>query len=104
MNDGLKDTVRRDLVSLLTSNPKVKRIVLFGSRAMGTYRPASDIDLALEGPELHLLDLLEFKRLIAEQNLLLDVDLLIYDSISNKALLSHIARHGVCWWPRRNEE
>lgn len=104
MNDGLKDTVRRDLVTLLTSNPRVKRIVLFGSRAMGNYRPASDIDLALEGPELHLSDLLEFKRLIAELNLLLDVDLLICENISNKDLLSHIARHGVCWWPGKNDE
>lgn len=104
MNDGLKDSVRRDLVTLLSSNPKVKRIVLFGSRAMSTYRPASDIDLALQGPELHLSDLLEFKRRIAELNLLHDVDLVIYDSIGNKDLLDHIARHGLCWWPEGNEE
>ncbi|MCQ2364234.1 MAG: nucleotidyltransferase domain-containing protein [Akkermansia sp.] len=104
MNDGLKDTVRRALVTLLSSNPRVKRIVLFGSRAMGTYRPASDIDLALQGPELRLSDLLEFKRHIAELNLLHDVDLVIYDGIGNKDLLDHIVRHGVCWWPEGGEE
>lgn len=100
MNDGLTEDIRRALIQLLAGNPKVKRIVLFGSRAMGNYRPASDIDLALEGDELHLSDLLVFKRRIAELDLLQDVDLVIIRSIRNADFLSHIARHGICWWPR----
>jgi len=34
-------------LGILTANPRVERVVLFGSRAMGTHTPESDIDLAL---------------------------------------------------------
>ena len=57
MNDGLKERNRAKIRQVLTSHPGVERAVLFGSRATGTYRPGSDVDLALAGDGLTHSDL-----------------------------------------------
>jgi predicted nucleotidyltransferase len=40
------------VIGLLAANPKVNRVLVFGSRARGDFRPTSDLDLALDAPEL----------------------------------------------------
>lgn len=55
MNDGLTDEDREGIQSVLATCPKVQKAILFGSRAMGTFRSASDVDIALEGEGLTLL-------------------------------------------------
>ncbi len=51
-NHGLTNKLVARLNGVLSRFPEVERAVLFGSRAKGTYRPGSDIDLALGGREL----------------------------------------------------
>ncbi|MEZ4651196.1 MAG: nucleotidyltransferase domain-containing protein [Candidatus Eisenbacteria bacterium] len=52
---GCLDPTALDLIrSVLSRHPKVTGAILFGSRAKGTARPASDVDLALEGVETPL--------------------------------------------------
>ena len=72
-------------------------MVLFGSRALGTHRPASDIDLALFGKQLTIGDLISLRSALAELNLPVEIDLLIYDQISNTDLKHHIDTHGKEW-------
>ena len=43
---------------VLAQHPVVVSAVLYGSRAMGNYRPGSDIDLCLDAPGLSLAELL----------------------------------------------
>ena len=47
-NYGLKDSVVEEIISL-AKKYDIDRLVLFGSRAWGTYSRASDIDLAAYG-------------------------------------------------------
>ena len=49
MNDGLKEKNCKTIISILASNERVERVVLFGSRAMETFSPESDVDLILYG-------------------------------------------------------
>ncbi len=56
MNDGLSEASRLTMVDILRSHPGVVKAVLFGSRAMGTYSPESDIDICLFGDTLTLTD------------------------------------------------
>ena len=72
-------------------------MVLFGSRAKGTHRPASDIDLALFG-ELDSAALAFAARLLDESLLPYHVDLLPHRDIANAELLVHIERVGVVMW------
>jgi predicted nucleotidyltransferase len=47
-------------VALLAAHPKVKQVLVYGSRARGDFNPASDLDLAVDAPEITLS---EFARL-----------------------------------------
>lgn len=49
---GLSASTLAEIARVLSAFPGVERAILFGSRAKGTQRPGSDIDLALVGPAL----------------------------------------------------
>ncbi|MBW2050263.1 MAG: restriction endonuclease subunit S [Deltaproteobacteria bacterium] len=100
MNDGLKDKHRRAIIDILAAHPGVERAVLFGSRAMGTFTAASDVDIALFGDSLTLDDQARLARKIDELTIPQRVDLLRYKTIKDKNLRAHIRRHGVEWFSR----
>lgn len=101
MTDGLKPKHRAALIGTLSDNPKVERIVLFGSRAMETFTPASDVDIALFGSGLTLGDQAALSEAVAELSIPQRADILIYHRIGNQALREHIRKHGVEWFARR---
>jgi len=101
MTDGLKPEYRRAIIETLSANPKVERVVLFGSRAMGTFTPTSDIDLALFGDDLTLSDQAALTEAMAELAIPQRVDILIHHRIENQALRDHIRKHGVEWFARK---
>ncbi len=100
MNDGLKDKHRKAIFDILTANPRVERVVLFGSRAMGTFTTTSDVDLALFGDELTLTDQARLAAAIDKLPMAQQVDLLLYKSIDNDKLKQHIKKHGKEWFCR----
>ena len=70
------------------------RVILFGSRAMGTHRANSDVDLALDGETSPL----QAERLAAgldELPLPYRFDVLSLCNVTNADLVAHIARVGV---------
>ncbi|MFE8073395.1 nucleotidyltransferase domain-containing protein [Marinobacteraceae bacterium S3BR75-40.1] len=85
--EGIKDVFGR--------HPDIWRATLYGSRAKGTHRSGSDIDLVLTAPELTWE---EFNKVVSEiDDLLLPwkVDLALEHQIENQDLLDHIQRVGV---------
>lgn len=68
-----------------------KRVILFGSRARGTSRPKSDIDLAVEGcPDFDAL----YDRLQNELWSLLNVDVVELNDQTSRELVHEIQRDG----------
>jgi type I restriction enzyme S subunit len=100
MTDGLKPEHRQAIIETLAANPKVERIVLFGSRATGTFTLTSDVDLALFGDDLTLSDQAALAEAVAELSVPQRVDLLIFHRIANQALREEIRKHGVEWFAR----
>jgi predicted nucleotidyltransferase len=49
---GLKDTDITLIANAARRIPEIRQVVLFGSRAKGTHKPGSDVDLALRGDNL----------------------------------------------------
>jgi predicted nucleotidyltransferase len=88
------------ICSVFRAWPQVERVTLYGSRAKGSYRPGSDIDLTVEGEGLALEQLLAMEGQIDELLLPWMVDLSLKDRIDNPALLAHIARVGVPFYER----
>ncbi len=101
MNDGLADHELLLIQKALASVSQVESVVLYGSRALGTYRPGSDIDLAIEGTELTNEELARIAGRLDELPLPYRYDLTLRASISNPALRQHIDRFGVVFWQRR---
>lgn len=100
MNDGLKDVHRAAIIDILSANPRVERVVLFGSRAMGTFTPGSDVDIALFGDALTLDDQAKLTEKVGESSLPQQVDLLLPHRTKSRKLLDHIERDGVEWFCR----
>lgn len=87
------DTIRAHLAR----QPGIRQAVLFGSRVLGTFKEASDIDIALKGEGLDLFTCGSLKsRLEDETNIPYFFDFVAYDTLTNEALRQHIDTHGVC--------
>jgi len=80
--------------------PAVDKAVLYGSRAKGTERPGSDIDLVLFGSEL---DQAKLDKILSDLDDLLlpyQTDVSIFSRISHPDLLDHISRIGVTFYDK----
>lgn len=71
----------------------IEHIAVFGSRALGTARPSSDIDLAIYGA-LTEAQLARLWTLFDESSLAVTVDLIDYHRLENSALRRHIEAVG----------
>jgi predicted nucleotidyltransferase len=68
---------------------RIERAGLFGSRATGTWKPASDIDLILYGPVSDA-EVDRIRTLLLDSDLPVPVDVIAYPSIEGTALQRHI--------------
>lgn len=97
---GLSETDINNVIEVLRANQKVKKIVLFGSRAKGNFKEGSDIDIALIGNDLRLNDILDFSLEIDKLFLPYKFDLIIFGRIKEKELVEHINRVGIVLFER----
>lgn len=79
----------------MADNPRINRVVLYGSRAKGNYKPFSDVDITLVGDELTHEDL--NRIILAIDDLLLPYlfDISIFHQLKNDTLIDHINRRGI---------
>ena len=97
---GLPETAINEVISILSKNLRVHKVILFGSRAKGTFRNGSDVDLALVGLELELNDVLDASVEIEELSLPYKFDLIISERIKEASLINHINRVGIVLFDR----
>lgn len=100
MNDGLTQQQRMRIAFVLSSCPAVEEVILFGSRAMGNYKPASDVDLFLIGKNIGMDELLQLHRGIDDLPMAIEVDLLADTMLQSPDVRRHIQEHGRKWWSR----
>jgi len=80
--------------------PEVKEALLFGSRAKGTQKEGSDIDLVLMGEISHS-RMLSLKSALNELLLPYTFDVIIYSKIKEEALKQHIDRVGITLYSKK---
>ncbi|MAZ77828.1 MAG: hypothetical protein CMF39_04050 [Legionellaceae bacterium] len=81
-------------------HPKISRAILYGSRAKGTYRPNSDIDLTLRADELDYAELVKVENELDDLLLPYTIDLSDYQKIDNPELIAHIDRVGQIFYSK----
>lgn len=97
---GLKHEVFDRIISVFREHPGIEKVTLYGSRAKGTYRNGSDIDLTITGESLALTDLYKIRDELDNLMLPYSIDLSLYRQITNKDLLDHIDRGGLEFYTR----
>lgn len=93
-NIGLTNEEMQELVAALSTQPNNEKAIVYGSRAMGTNRKFSDVDMTLVGKNLSHSDLNQVALKIDDLLLPYEFDLSLYSSLTNKNLLEHIRRVG----------
>lgn len=101
--ENLKPEYREKILAILRRNPKVEKAMLFGSRAMGTGRVESDVDLCLFGDALTLSDQARLSHELEETTIPQMIDLVLYRNIRSEPLREHLNRHGKVVFARNNE-
>ncbi len=91
---GLNDSDISRIIEVFKENPHVDEVILYGSRAKGTNKPGSDVDLALKGDNLNLQELNRLSLALEDLLLPYTFDLTIYQRIDDPDLLEHIQRGG----------
>lgn len=91
---GLTNEEMQKLIAVLSAQPNIEKAIVYGSRAKGTNRKFSDVDLTLVGKNLSHSDLNQIALEIDDLLLPYEFDLSLYSSLTNKNLLEHIERVG----------
>ena len=91
---GLSPAILQDLRAVFAQYPEVEAVLIFGSRAKGTFKAGSDIDLAVFAPAMSGP---RFTQLWSELDglpLVFKMDILHWDTLRNERLKAKIAAEG----------
>ncbi len=95
MSFGLSEKDIAFIVSVLQQFPEVVKAAIFGSRAKGTQKPGSDIDIAVYGPDITFTIVARIHSLLEEQSPVPYLfDIVDYTHLSHEKLKNHIDRVG----------
>ena len=94
MEFGLKQNELDALRAVLASIPEVDEAIIYGSRARGTNRVSSDIDITLKGNNLTYLQLALLDAKIDDLYLPYFVDLSLFSMLRNEDLIASVEREG----------
>ena len=82
------------IIETLRRYPDVKEALVFGSRAMGNYKPGSDVDIALKGnlkPDTAMNIAVELNERLP---LPYKFDIIAYSDLSHTPFIEHIDLYG----------
>jgi uncharacterized protein len=100
MNFGINIEQTSRILEVLSLHPAVEQVIIFGSRAKGTFREGSDVDLAVVGKELKLTDLLQIGSELELLSYPFIFDLVLFYGIKDKELIDHINRVGKVFYQK----
>ena len=92
---GLPDKAISQLCDVFRQYAEIRRVIIYGSRAMGRERLGSDIDLCIESDTLTLSQLLSIENRIDDLLLPWKIDLSLKSQIDNPDVLEHIDSVGI---------
>ncbi|MBM2813548.1 MAG: polymerase, beta domain protein region [Ignavibacteria bacterium] len=94
MSFGLEDNQLQEIRSILARFNEIESAVIFGSRAEGSNREASDVDIAVKGSRITYSITLEIKDSFEESYLPYFFDVVDYFNLKNDKLKGRIDKYG----------
>ncbi len=105
MKYGLSEKQLKEITDILASYEAVEIAILFGSRAIDTYKEASDVDIAIKGENADWSLALTIKDHLEEETYLpFFFDVVAYGCIESEELRRHIDGKGKVLFCRKNGE
>lgn len=101
---GLTKEEIEQIKKVFSTYPQIEKVLIYGSRAKGNYKPSSDIDLTLIGKNIDLSLLTEIELDLDDLLLPYKIDISIYDKITNPDFIDHINRVGIEFYNREKSE
>ncbi len=103
MQFGLKKETIEKIIEIFERYDEIEKVILYGSRAKGNFKPGSDIDLTLIGKKLNLTILNKISLELDDLLLPYTFDLSLYNHIKQPDLIDHIQRVGKVFFRKKNE-
>lgn len=98
---GLSETAMDIIREICGRFPRISQVIMYGSRAMGTFREGSDIDMTIVADEgFSKNDLLRMADAFDDSMLPYLVDLSIFAELKSPDLKDHIRRRGKVLYAR----
>lgn len=91
---GLSPFVLDNLRKTFARFPEIEKVMLFGSRATGSHRPGSDIDLAVFAPNLTEQAFSRLAGEVDELPIAFHMDVIHFDTLENSSLKEQIISQG----------
>lgn len=91
---GLKEEYIRKINFIFSSFPGVEEVKIYGSRAKGTHKYGSDIDLVITKGDVDFAMLNKITEELDDLLLPYEIDLSLISLIDNPDLIAHIMRVG----------
>jgi uncharacterized protein len=95
MSNGLADRDIKTIKEIFRKYPEVSVVRLFGSRAAGTYKPGSDVDLAIMNKGASMETVCKIKGELEESSLPFLIDLVNYPDVAHREFKEHIEQVGI---------
>lgn len=94
---SIKTEYKTKIIRVLSALFPEATIYLFGSRAQGTHRPGSDVDIALDaGKKLNRFDVGEARNMLNNSNIPYQFDIVDLQNVSDE-MKNIILREGIVW-------
>ena len=97
---GMTDDELQLLCSLFARHKEIEQVILYGSRARGTHKPFSDVDITLLGVGLTRSHLSRLMADIDESSLPYFFDISLFAKLTNPDLIEQIEQTGVVLYRR----
>jgi type I restriction enzyme S subunit len=101
---GLSDKTYRKICDVLASFPKIEEVMIYGSRAKGTEREGSDIDLAIKGENITYDDIIKIHVKLDSLEMLYQYDVLNYTGKLDEGMRRSIDKYGVVFYKKEEKE
>lgn len=98
---GLTQRQFQLMINSITSFNEIEKVVIFGSRAKGNFKPASDVDLAVFGKKINRTTINRFSSALDDLPLPFKFDVLDYNQLTNESLKEKINEQGQVFFERQ---
>lgn len=90
---GISEQSLEEIIKILSKNKKIKKAIIYGSRAKGNFNEGSDIDITIVAPEMNFSEYLLLLARMEELEIPQNIDLTKFELLDN-SVKEHIKRVG----------